>query len=256
MIWAVIGFGVLIGVALGLVGGGGGILAVPALVYGLGMPMSAAVPGSLVIVGASSAIAVVPRLRRDISWPLAIVLGGIGALTATGGAAVNRLLDQNVLLLIFAVIMIIAGVRMLLPNPETKRAGCLDDEGAMRWRACLPKAIGTGIVIGFLTGLLGVGGGFLIIPALVLILGVPMSTAVGTSLVIIVFNSAGGLLSHYSELSGQWPTTIIFTVSAMIASALASLLGRKIPDRFLTRGFATLILVLAIVIGTQSLMSL
>lgn len=118
-----------------------------------------------------------PRLRRRVDWRRGLTIGVSGAVSAFAGTAVNRLLDQNVLLLIFAGIMVIAGVRMLLPTQSPNR---LSPSSPQTHRPLLaaPKAIGTGLGVGFLAGLLG-GGGFLIVPALVIVLEVEMSIASG-----------------------------------------------------------------------------
>ena len=122
MILTAAAFGLIVGGLLGLVGGGGSILAVPALVYGVGLPLAAAIPTSLVVVGASSAVAVLPRLRGGVNWRLALIIGAAGTATAYLGAYVNRLLDPKVLLLAFAAIMVFAGIRMMLPS-MTARMG-------------------------------------------------------------------------------------------------------------------------------------
>ncbi|WP_400160093.1 sulfite exporter TauE/SafE family protein [Arthrobacter sp. BPSS-3] len=253
MIITAAAFGLIVGGLLGLVGGGGSILAVPALVYGVGLPLSAAIPTSLVVVGASSAVAVVPRLR-NVNWRLAVIIGAAGTATAYLGAYVNRLLDQKVLLLAFAAIMVIAGVRMMIP---TKAAGgsCALPGGGVHWRSCLPKAIATGAVVGFLTGLLGVGGGFLIVPALTLVLGLPMAATVGTSLVIIVINSVAGFAAHLGDLHIDWAVTAAFAVAAMAASLLAGRLGTNIPDRILKRSFGILVLAVAAYVTAQALLT-
>ena len=253
MIITAAAFGLIVGGLLGLVGGGGSILAVPALVYGVGLPLSAAIPTSLVVVGASSAVAVVPRLR-NVNWRLAVIIGAAGTATAYLGAYVNRLLDQKVLLLAFAAIMGIAGIRMMMP---TKAAGgsCALPGGGVHWRSCLPKAIATGAVVGFLTGLLGVGGGFLIVPALTLVLGLPMAATVGTSLVIIVINSIAGFAAHLGDLHIDWAVTAAFAVAAMAASLLAGRLGTNIPDRILKRSFGILVLAVAAYVTAQALLT-
>jgi len=253
MIITAAAFGLIVGGLLGLVGGGGSILAVPALVYGVGLPLSAAIPTSLVVVGASSAVAVVPRLR-NVNWRLAVIIGAAGTATAYLGAYVNRLLDQKVLLLAFAAIMGIAGIRMMMP---TKAAGgsCALPGGGVHWRSCLPKAIATGAVVGFLTGLLGVGGGFLIVPALTLVLGLPMAATVGTSLVIIVINSIAGFAAHLGDLHIDWAVTAAFAVAAMAASLIAGRLGTNIPDRILKRSFGILVLAVAAYVTAQALLT-
>lgn len=244
MVIAALAFGVIVGGLLGLVGGGGSILAVPALVYGVGMPLSAAIPSALVVVGASAVMAVLPRLRRDVDWSLALIIGAVGGATAFAGTAVNALLEPQLLLIVFAVIMVLAGLRMILP--VASRAGHdVADDGTIIWRRRLPKAVATGVVVGFLTGLLGVGGGFLIVPALALVLGLPMTQAVGTSLVIVVVNSLGGFISHAGQLEVDWALTGAFAGTAMVASYIAGRIGRQLPERVLKRGFASLVFVVA-----------
>lgn len=252
MIVTALVLGLIIGALLGLVGGGGSILAVPALVYGVGLPLSEAIPTSLIVVGAASAVAVLPRLRRGVNWRLAIIVGAAGVATAYLGTMVNRMLDQRVLLGAFAVIMVIAGVRMFLP---TRSAGgpCALPGGGVNWRSCLPRALATGAVVGFLTGLLGVGGGFLIVPALTLVLGLPMGVTVGTSLVIIVINSVAGFAAHLGDVQIDWAVTGAFAASAMAASLVAGRLGRGLSDTVLKRGFAVLVLGVAVYVAVQAL---
>ncbi|KHL04855.1 sulfite exporter TauE/SafE family protein [Sinomonas humi] len=252
MILPALAFGAVVGGLLGLVGGGGSILAVPALVYGVGLPLAAAIPGSLVVVGASSAVAVLPRIRRGVNWRLALIIGAAGTATAYLGAAVNRVLDQKVLLLAFAAIMVGAGIRMLR-RTEAMGGSCALPEGGVNWRSCLPKAILTGAVVGFLTGLLGVGGGFLIVPALALVLGLPMALTVGTSLVIIVINSLAGLAAHLGQMHFDWAVIGAFAVAAMAASIAAGRLGRRLPEHALKRGFAGLVLLVAVYVAIQAL---
>jgi uncharacterized membrane protein YfcA len=247
-------FGLLVGGLLGLVGGGGAILAVPALVYGVGIPLAAAIPSSLVVVGASSAVAVLPRLRSGVNWRLALIIGAAGTATAYLGAMVNRMLDPKIMLLTFAAIMVLAGLRMLRTT-RARGGACALPGGGVNWRSCLPKAVATGAVVGFLTGLLGVGGGFLIVPALSLVLGLPMALTVGSSLVVIVINSLAGFTAHLGDLHIDWAVTGVFAGAAMVASLAAGKFGTGIPDKMLKRGFGTLVLVIAAYVAGQALMS-
>jgi uncharacterized membrane protein YfcA len=249
---AAIGFGAVIGILLGLLGGGGSILAVPALVYGTGLPLAAAVPTSLLVVGISSATAVLPRLRaRQIQWRLAAVVGGAGAIAAFAGAAVNRLLDPRIVLVGFAVLMVAAGIRMLR-NQNEAGGDCALPGGGINWRGCLPKSIAVGLAVGFLTGLFGVGGGFLIIPALVLLLGLPMPLAVGTSLAIIVINSAAGFAAHAGDAPIDYRIAAAFTAAAIIGSLAAGRLARRLPARRLQRAFAYLVFAVAAFVVIQA----
>jgi uncharacterized protein len=243
--------GALIGVLLGLLGGGGSILAVPALLYGVGMPLSAAVPTSLLVVGASSATGVIPRLRtREVRWRLATVFGLAGAATAFAGAAVNRLLPPWLVLSGFAVLMIAAAVRMLRKQPEAG-GDCALPGGGVNWRSCLPKAIGAGAAVGFLTGLFGVGGGFLIVPALALLLGLPMTAAVGTSLVIIVLNSAAGFAAYLGSIEFDYAITAAFAGSAIVGSIVAGHFAQRVRAARLRRSFAYLVFVVAVLVLVQ-----
>ena len=196
-----LGLGLVVGVVLGVVGGGGSIIAVPALVYGVGMSPAQAIPTSLLVVGISSLAALLPRFREGLNWPVIALVGGAGIPAAWAGAAVGKLLDPNILMLAFAVIMVAAGIRML-SKPRESEGSC--STGPNRaFRSCAPKAVGVGLLVGFLTGLLGVGGGFLITPALTIFLGLRMKQAVGTSLAIIVVMGAG--IEGYG-LPGSAPT--------------------------------------------------
>ncbi|MGH3481150.1 MAG: sulfite exporter TauE/SafE family protein [Nocardioidaceae bacterium] len=243
--------GLLIGIPLGLLGGGGSILAVPALVYGVGMPLAEAVPTSLVVVGASSVTAVLPRLRAgQVQWRVAAVFGLAGAGTAFVGAAVNRLLDPSIVLLGFAALMVAAAVGMLRGQSETGGACALPD-GAINWRSCLPKSLGSGAAVGFLTGLFGLGGGFLIVPALVLLLGLPMTIAVGTSLVVIVLNSSAGFAAFLGNVQLDYPLTATFAGSAIVGSLIAGQMAQHLPAAQLRHWFAYLVLLVAALIFLQ-----
>lgn len=253
-------FGAVVGALLGLVGGGGGILAVPALVYVLGMPMSAAVPASLVVIGLASAVAVAPRARREVNWRLAGIIGAAGIPTALLGGVVNHRLDQHVLLLVFAAIMVAAGVRMLRSIDEAGGVCDLPD-GGVAWRRCLPRAMATGLLVGFLTGLLGVGGGFLLVPALIIALGLRTPVAVATSLVIIVVNSVAGLVPYLiGGLGGvavvDWSLIAAFALAAIVVSLPAGRLARRVPPRVLRRGFAVLVLFVAAGVTAQAVTAL
>lgn len=244
--------GLVIGGLLGLLGGGGSILAVPALVYGVNLPLAAAVPMSLLVVGISSAAAVLPRLR-EVQWRLAAIFGVTGGAAAFGGAAVNRLLDPSLVLLGFAAVMVVAALRMLRSSDEAG-GSCAMPGGGVDWRSCLPKAAASGVVVGFLTGLFGVGGGFLIIPALTLLLGLPMATAVATSLVVIVINSAAGFTAHVGDAPIDAGIAVAFTGAAVLGSLAAGRLAPRLPGEGLRRLFAYLVLVVAVYVVAQTVL--
>ncbi|MEQ7127093.1 sulfite exporter TauE/SafE family protein [Actinopolymorpha sp. B11F2] len=242
--------GLPIGVLLGLLGGGGSILAVPALVYGVGMPLRTAIPTSLLVVGISALTGVFPRLRaHQVQWRIAAVFGTSGAGAAFAGAAVNRLVPPQIVLLGFAALMVAAGLRMLREQPEIG-GDCALPGGGVNWRSCLPKAIGAGAGVGFLTGLFGVGGGFVIVPALVLLLGLPMTVAIGTSLVVIVINAAAGFLAYTGHAALDYTLAAAFTGTAVVGSLTAARVATRLPAHQLRRWFAYLVLlVAALVVG-------
>ncbi|PBC58047.1 sulfite exporter TauE/SafE family protein [Rhodococcus sp. ACPA1] len=237
--------GAIIGVLLGLLGGGGSILAVPALVFGLGLDLEQAIPISLLVIGLASIAGAVPKiLEHQVNWRMAGVFAACGIPATFAGSAIGRLLPQSVVLIGFAAVMVVAGIRMLMDRGDTGTACEVGDLG-IDWRRCAPRSIPAGIAVGFLTGLFGVGGGFLIIPALVLMLGLDMSVAVGTSLVIIVANSAAGLVSHLSGASIDWAITVAFAGTAIAGSLIAGHFGTKVDTDWLQRWFAYLVFAVA-----------
>ncbi|HQZ55446.1 MAG TPA: sulfite exporter TauE/SafE family protein, partial [Thermoflexales bacterium] len=163
--------GFIIGLTLGLLGGGGSILTVPALVYVAGLSPQAAVTASLAIVGINSlAGASTHRTQGTLNWKVALVFGGAGMLAAYLSAGLSQLVPARALLIVFAVLMLVVGGFMLLRRSAGEQTGV-----ARSW----PVIAATGVGVGVLTGFLGVGGGFLIVPALVMLVGLPMRQAVG-----------------------------------------------------------------------------
>ena len=239
-------FGLLIGAVLGLLGAGGSIVAVPALVFGVGLPMAAAVPASLIVVGASSLAALAPRLREGaVRWRVALIFGGVGLPAAFAGAALGRLVPERWLMLAFAALMVVVAVRMLRGTPEAGGA-CRTPDNGVDWRRCLPASAGAGAVVGALTGVFGVGGGFLIVPALTLALGLTATEAVATSLVVIALNAVSGLAAHAGALPGlDYGAIGAFVGAAAVASLLAGRLAGRIPPAPLRRAFAVAVLAVA-----------
>ncbi|AWK71819.1 permease [Rhodococcus oxybenzonivorans] len=237
--------GAIIGVLLGLLGGGGSILAVPALVFGLGLDLDQAIPISLLVIGVASLVGAIPKIREHhVNWRMAGVFAACGIPATFAGSAVGRVLPQSVVMVGFAAVMVVAGIRMLMDRGDAGTACEVGDSG-IDWRRCAPRSIPAGAAVGFLTGLFGVGGGFLIIPALVLMLGLDMSVAVGTSLIIIVANSAAGLVSHLSGTSIDWAITAAFAGTAIAGSLIASHFGTRVDTDRLQRWFAYLVFVVA-----------
>jgi len=209
-------FGLGIGLLLGLVGGGGSILAVPALVYVLGQPVKEATTESLLVVGAAALAGAADHARIGrVQIRTALAFGAAGAAGTIPGTALNRLISGPALLLGFAVLLLAAAAAMLLRR---------NDPVEQRSKLSLARVAAVGLATGVLTGFFGVGGGFVIVPALVLLLGLPLTLAVGTSLLVITPTSAAALAAHLASGTVDWAIALTFT-----AGAIAGALGR--PSR-------------------------
>jgi uncharacterized membrane protein YfcA len=247
-------FGASIGVLLGLVGGGGSILAVPALVYALGLDLKQAIPVSLIVVGVASAFGAAPKVRANqVVWRLAAVFAAVGIPATFAGSAIGRHLPDAAVMIGFAVVMVVAGMRMLQDTGDTGTACAVGNEG-INWRRCAPRSIPAAFFVGLLTGLFGVGGGFLIIAALVLMLGVEMPIAVGTSLLIIAANSAAGVVAHLHGTHINWAVTTAFVASAIAGSLIAGQLGTRIDTSRLRHWFAYLVFIVAAYVLVDTLL--
>ena len=247
-------FGAVIGVLLGLLGGGGSILAVPVLVYALGLDVAQAIPVSLIVIAVASAVGALPKVRASqVQWRLAGIFAAFGIPATFVGTAVGKHLPQHAIMIGFAVVMIAAGVRMLRDNGDTGTACKVGNEG-INWRRCAPRSIPAGLAVGFLTGLFGVGGGFLIIPALVLMLCVEMPIAVGTSLLIVGANSAAAVLSHLHDAHIDWGITAAFVGTAIVGSLISAHIGSKVNTSRLQHWFAYLVFAVAIYVLIDTLL--
>jgi len=230
-----LGFG--IGLSLGMLGGGGSILTVPALVYLVGQPPSAAVATSLAIVGANSVLgASFHRAQGTLNWRVAVLFGGAGMAAAYLAAGLSRVFSPAGLLVTFAVLMLVISGLMLSPW-QLRRA----EPAATNWAVVLVSGAG----VGLLTGLLGVGGGFLIVPVLVMLVGLPMAQAVGTSLMVIAMNSLAGLLGHLGGAFDPALTTV-FVAAGLAGTFTGTRLAGRLPAEQLRKGFAVLVGALAL----------
>jgi uncharacterized membrane protein YfcA len=259
---AAIGLGLFIGLTLGALGGGGSVLTVPALVHVIGQDVRAATTSSLFIVGVSSVIAALGHARSGrVRWGVGIAFGATGLGAGVAGTAANRLVDPDVLLLAFAGVILVAAVGMLANGRGSEAEGASDlppaAEGARRWTpGQVGKVVGAGLVVGFMTGFFGVGGGFVIVPALTLALGMPMPLAVGTSLVVISINSAGALLARAGTAEFDWAVIVPFTLAAVAGSLGGKQVADRVSEATLTRAFAVLLLGVAVHSATTSLIAL
>ncbi|WP_309569857.1 sulfite exporter TauE/SafE family protein [Deinococcus sp.] len=235
MIFAWIG-AALIGLSLGLLGSGGSILTVPVLVYLVGEDSKLAIAESLAIVGSISAFGALNAARQGrVDWRTVALFGLPGMVGTFIGSALSAKLHGVAQLTLFAVVMLLAATFMFRPAlPSGPQAA---------GRANLIGTAARGLGVGVLTGVVGVGGGFLIIPALVLLGGLPMELAVGTSLAIITLNSVTGLLKHAQQLTGDggslnWHLIALFSVIGIAGSVLGARIGAGLSALSLRRGFA------------------
>ena len=245
-----LGLGLLIGVTLGALGGGGSILTVPVLVYLLGESPQSATTASLVIVGVTSAAAAVGHARgHRVRWLAGAVVGAVGVPASLLGTRLNAEVDPDVLLVSFAALMVVAAAAMLLRTLKGTSTPDEDDEqlrgAGTRAPRTAVKVVVAGLVVGFLTGFLGVGGGFVIVPALVLALGYDMPVAVGTSLLVISLNSGVALVARGAEGSFSWAVIVPFTLAAVVGSSGGKRLADAASGTMLTRAFAVLLLLVA-----------
>ena len=223
----------LIGVSLGLLGGGGSILAVPVLVYVAGLDPHAAVGSSLAIVGATALVGGLVHARHGrADLRAAAMFAAAGMLGAPLGALATPLVSGRTLLLLFASLMLVVSALMLRGRPSARAAG------GRRPAAVLAAGFG----VGALTGFLGVGGGFLIVPALLLLADVPIHRAIGSSLLVIAANSASGVVGHLRL--GRMPLglTAAFTAAAVLGAFVGVRAGASLDPARLRRAFAVFVL--------------
>lgn len=235
-------FGAAIGLSLGLVGGGGSILAVPVLVYVVGEQVKQATTESLLIVGATALVAGLAQARDGrVRWRVAMGFGAGGAAGAFAGTALNRLASPASILFALALVMLAAAYGMLRRKGD-RNAPEVEARNRALWLRVLPA----GVAVGFLTGFFGVGGGFVIVPALVLLLGLAMPVAVGTSLIVIALTSASALAAHLASGSIDWTVATAFTAAAVVGALAGSRLGAHLSSARLTQLFAILIVAVAL----------
>ena len=251
-----------IGLSLGLLGSGGSILTVPVLVYLVGQPEKVAIAGSLAIVGGISLIAALPwTWKRQVDWRNVAWFGVPGMVGTWLGAWLSTWLSGALQLLVFAVVMLLAAAMMLRP-PRALAAGTANsEEGAVDATAPPPRKVGRialdGLVVGVVTGVVGVGGGFLIVPALVLLGGLALHRAIGTSLWIISLKSFSGFAKYTSVLAGaglalDWRLIGVFTAIGAGGSLLGGRVARRLPQAHLQRAFAVFLLLMGAGIAWQT----
>lgn len=238
-------FGLAIGLLLGLVGGGGSMLAVPVLVYLLGEPVKDATTESLLVVGTAALVGAADHARIDrVEVRMGLTFGAAGVAGAIAGTALNRLVGGRTILLAFAVLLLVAAVAMLRRAPESPTPGRKPS-----FVRVAPVGFGTGV----LTGFFGVGGGFVIVPALVLLLGLPLALAVGTSLLVIALTSGAAFAAHLASGSIDWVIASTFTAAAITGALAGRRLGAIVSPRRLGQLFAVLLVAIAVFLVAKNM---
>lgn len=254
--------GLIVGLALGALGGGGAILMVPILVYLVGQSPQAATAGSLVIVGLSSVAGMLTHHRAGrVKYAEGIIFGLLGIGGSLVGSHLSVRVPGHVLMTLFAALMLVVAVLMIRkvrraakgivdPEPES----VIDFHPFRISASTAVKLVLAATGVGLLTGFFGVGGGFAVVPALVLVMGFRMQTAVATSLLVIVINSATAFLGRLgSGLELDWAVILPFAVMAAIGSVVGGKLSQRIPQRKLTIAFIVMLVVVAVAVGAANI---
>ncbi|PIK16413.1 sulfite exporter TauE/SafE family protein [Halobacteriovorax sp. JY17] len=236
---------ILIGLSLGLLGGGGSILTVPILVYVMKMDAKLAIALSLAIVGMTSLIGVIPHFKnKNVDLKMVLIFGPFAMVGTFGGAKISQFISGQSQLIFFAIIMIIAAFFMFRGREEVERA-TLEKNSSKKDLFFLALQ---GIFVGIITGVVGVGGGFLIVPALVLLAKSPMKKAVGTSLLLIALNSLTGFMGYLDQVTVPWEFLFKFSSCSIVGIFIGSYLVRFISQNTLKKGFAIFLILMGLFI--------
>jgi uncharacterized protein len=235
----------LIGISLGLLGSGGSIVTLPVLVYVARIPVSQAVGMSLAVVGGTAAVGGYRRFRQgEFALKPAAFFAFSGMVGAFFGAKLTHLIAPSLLMSVFGLLMLVVGAAMLRKRGED-----------LAPQSCRPmRCLAVGAAVGILTGSLGVGGGFLILPALVLFAGVDMKKAIGTSLAIIALNSFAGLLGQLRYVHFDWWITLAFLGAAVTGMFAGLAVANRISSDSLRRGFAWCVITLGLALLAKNSM--
>lgn len=249
MTWVLaIAMGTLMGLSLGVFGSGGSILTVPILVYVMRYETKSAIAMSLAIVGLTALTGAVLQWKRGaLCLKAAVVFSSIGIIGTLGGAWVGLRVSGRAQLILFSLLMVVLAAAILRKKETPPLQG--NDECDLR-----PElAGGLGAGVGFLTGLLGVGGGFLIVPALNTLGHLKLRLAIGTSLFVIAINSAAGVLGYLGKVSFDWPFVLVFVAVSSMASFLGVAISHRLHVENLRKGFAGILLLLGAWLLTKNL---
>jgi uncharacterized membrane protein YfcA len=242
----------LMGLSLGLLGGGGSILAVPIFKYVVGFGAKEAIASSLAVVGLTSLFGAISHWRSgNVNLRVALVFGAVAMAGTYLGARLAVFFSGAAQLAVFAVVMLLVAYFMFRengPDPAEERA----DGSSSGKRMSYALIAVEGLAVGVLTGLVGVGGGFLIVPALVVLGKVPMKVAVGTSLLVIAMTSASGLAGYLGQVEVRWGYLAMFTAVAVAGGQGGTHLVRYVPQTALKKAFAAFLVVMGIFILYQN----
>ncbi len=243
----VVALAVLVGLSLGLLGGGGSILVVPLLTYIGGLDAREAIATSLFVVGATSLVSLAGHARKgNVQWRTGLIFGAAGMVGAFLGGLAGGYIPGTLLMIAFALMMIATAGAMIKGRKD--RDGQSQTHHHPLWRILLD-----GLVVGAATGLVGAGGGFLVVPALVLLAGLPMTAAVGTSLLVIAMKSFAGLGGYLTSVSLDWPLVAAVTLAAIAGSFVGIRLTSVVPERSLRKGFGVFVLLMGAFVLSQEL---
>ena len=243
----VLALSVVIGLSLGILGGGGSILTVPILVYVAGFEAKEAIAASLFVVGVTSAVSVFSHARGGrVMWRTGLIFGTAGMAGAFVGGLLGGHIPGQILLIAFAIMMVATSAAMLRGRKK-------NDDGAAPVKHELPlgRVLLDGAIVGLVTGLVGAGGGFLVVPALALLGGLPMSVAVGTSLVVIAMKSFAGLAGYLTTVQLDWGITLGVTAAAIVGTLAGSRLAARIPETVLRKAFGWFVLAMGTFVLVQ-----
>ncbi|RBC04320.1 sulfite exporter TauE/SafE family protein [Pseudomonas sp. MWU12-2115] len=253
-------FGVLMGLILGLTGAGGGILAVPALVLGLGWTMTQAAPVALFAVGSAAAVGAIDGLRHGlVRYRAALLIAALGAVFSPVGIYFAHQLPEKILMILFSLLMVMVAWRMLRRERQHEglsdhghaswgQKNCMlnEETGRFDWTAkCTATLAALGAVTGVVSGLLGVGGGFLIVPAFKQLTDVQMRGIVATSLMVISLISAIGVIGSFHAGVRIDSLGVAFIIASIVGMIIGRKLCARVPARTLQVGFASVCLVVA-----------
>jgi uncharacterized membrane protein YfcA len=228
----------LIGLTLGLLGGGGSILTVPMLVYAVRLDAPASIATSLLVVGTTSLFGAAAHARRGaVRYGVGLLFGAAGMAGAVGGSRVSGALPSSALLIAFAALMLVTAVAMGRRREERAAA----PRPLAAWRALL-----IGAAVGFVAGLVGAGGGFLVVPALALFSGLSMRESIGTSLLVIAMQSLAGFAAHAAALVVPWDLVLVVTAASTAGGLAGARLASRLDPARRRAGFAWLVLAVAL----------